>query len=332
MKHIALAFPLIILIECIIFANFLSWQNQAMYEFEQRQRDLQTNYATDAAVQEMLASGTNLGTDYASWGEMTLEPEIAYNTYVSVLLRNFGWADNEINRRDLIESSVPFFCVAVYDGYYMCMRQREEETRTLNDGTVVTDVVYPMRWTPKLPYSETKVEDGSLVYYFYNLGDQTYGTYRANGNKLKYNNVIIKDGTGSGSLAQSRTVVNETLTDACNSAMFTGLEGNVDSQWYLPSSFSDWTNSNPVMTPSVLTYLCGNNGITQFDTVTFAIGGAKVDDADFCICYSRGDTKCYTWASNRAQVEAAGLKVERVTTTPNQAAAAGYYFDVTIKR
>lgn len=327
MRYSLLAAPLVLLIDCIIFVNFFMWQQQAVYEFEQRQMDLRVNYSVDGAVQEMLANGTHLGTDYATWGEMVLEPEIALDTYISILIRNMGWADSEKNRQDLIESSMPFFCVAVYDGFYMYSRQHEE--RTING---VTNTVYEMRWTPKIPYAETIVEAGKPVYYFYNIGESEYGTFSEGTWVLKYDNPLSSSSNGPGSLERSRSVVNGRLTEACNSALYTGLEGDVDNEIFIPSSFSEWSNSNPVMSPSVLTYVSRSDQTVAYDVVTFGMGGAKVDDAEFCICYEYAGSKLYTWADNRAQVEARGSTVLRVTTSPAEAAKAGYYFDISIKR
>lgn len=336
MKMIAIAFPLTILIDCIAFINMFMWQQQSVYEFEQRQLDLQVNYSVDAAVQEMLANSTHLGTDYAKWGEMVIEPELALDTYISVLLRNLGWSDTGQNRRDLIETSMPFFCVATYDGYYMYMRQHEEVEQTLHSGAKVNNTVYEMRWTPKLPYSET-LEDpaqaGSYIYYFYNLSDSEYGTYTERTNTLKYNNVLSHTSDGPGSSGRAWDVINDTLTKACNSAMFTGLEGKVDMQWYIPSTFSEWSNSNPVRSPSVLTYMSRSDQGVQYDTVTFGIGGAKIDDAEFCICYiGAHGVPCYTWADLRSQVEAKGYSIISVTTSPKEAAEKGYYFDFSMTR
>lgn len=327
MRYMAIAFPLAILMDCIIFINFISWQQESLYEFEQRQMDLQVNYAVDAAVQEMLANGTHLGTDYADWGTMTIEPELALDVYMAVLIRNLGWADSEKNRQDLIETSMPFFCVAAYDGYYMYMRQHEEISA---GGT--TNSAYEMRWTPKIPYSDLQKSGSSYIYYFYNLGESTYGTYSENGNRIKYDNVLSSTASGPGSLGYSRQVVNDTLTRACNSALYCGLEGDVNEELYIPSSFSEWSNSNPVMTPSVLTYMSRSDQHTRFDTVTFGVGGAKIDDAQFCICYEYRGNKCYTWADRRDEVIARGSSILQVTTSPEEAARAGYYFDITLKR
>ena len=73
-----------LLVCCIMFVGMLQWQNQAVYEFEQRQMDLQVNYAVDAAVQEMVVNSEHLGTDYADWGAMTVEPEVALDASCSI--------------------------------------------------------------------------------------------------------------------------------------------------------------------------------------------------------------------------------------------------------
>ncbi len=326
MRYQVIAFPLGILMGVFMFINFTLWYQVSVYEFEQRQMDLQVNYSVDAAVQEMLANGTHLGTDYADWGSMTIEPEVALDTYLAVLIRNLGWADSEKNREDLIESSMPFFCVATYDGYYMYMRQQEK----VNGVTM-----YPHVWTPKLPYSDLVTDpshSGMYTYYFYNVGESSYGTYTEYNNKVKYDNVLNATASGPGSLERAQEVVSDTLTDACNSALYIGLMGEVDNELYIPASFSKWSNSNPVKSPSVLTYMSRSDETTKYDKVTFGVGGAKIDDAQFCICYQYNGVPCYTWADNRDRVESRGSVVERVTTTPEDAAKAGYYFDFTLRR
>lgn len=329
MRYMALGFPLAILIDCIVFVNFFAWQQQALYEFDQRQMDLAVNYAADAATQEMLANGTHLGTDYANWGEMVVEPELALDVYLAVLIRNLGWADSEENRQALIESSMPFFCVAAYDGYYMYSMQHE----VLNTGLVDNDV-YEMRWTPKLPYSESiKTGSGSYNYYLYNLGDSVYGMFSEDRpNVIKMDYTLSMTSEGPGSVSRAHTVVNTTLTNACNSALFTGLEGDVDAEIYIPSSFSEWSNSNPVQSPTVLVYMTRPDNRTAYDVVTFGLGGSKIDDAQFCICYRYNGQKLYTWADKREEVLARGSSIEKVTTSPEEAARSGYYFDITLKR
>lgn len=342
----AIAFPITLLMDVLVFLNFYNWQQQAVYEFEQRQMDLQVNYAVDAAVHDMLYDGTHLGTDYATWGEMTTEPEVALDTYISVLLRNLGWADTAKNREDLIYSSIPFFCVATYDGYYVYCKQTDVIEGHDYAGNEYEYRHYPMVWTPKLPYAHTEyildqeVAGGGEVHYntyIYNLGFETYDMITDKGDIQLQNGMYADPNTGFGSRADARSTINNTLTDACNNALYLGLMDVAENAWYLPATFSSWSNNNPVESPSVLTYISRTDGNTKYQTVTFGIGGARIDDAEFCICYmddSDGDgvkEKLYTYSSNREKLNsfhASDVEILLVTSTAKEAAENGYFFDL----
>lgn len=328
MKNIAIAFPFVLLMDVIMFVSFLMWQHESVYEFEQRQLDLQVNYAIDAATQEMLENSSHLSTDYANWGSMVVEPEVALDTYLAVLLRNFGWADTERSREQLLDASVPFFTVATYDGYYIYCKQRDT---IVTDG--VQNKVYTHKWTPKIPYTDVEMKvDGSgnpyPVYYLYNLGDTTYGTYV--NNKLKLDNNYVSSGSNVyATYSHSRLVIADILTEASTTALYSALEGKTDVEWIIPNSFSQWSNSRPIDRPSVLTYISRADNSIMYDTVTFGIGGSKIDDANFCILYYRDGQPVYTYADRRSLVEAAGIKIQSVVPSPKDAADKGFYYDLT---
>lgn len=321
----AFAFPMILLIDIIVYMNFFQWQQESIYEFEQRQIDLQVNYAVTAAAQEMLEDGTNIDTDYSNWGDMTVEPELALDTYVSVLLRNLGYSDSEKNREELITDNMPFFIVAAYDGYYVY--------GTVADAVEVSpgnfQVAYPKKWSPKLPYSSTTGSGSNVKSIFYNLGGTTYDAY-INGvwqADVKY--VNDSQGRNYGATEAERLkVVSNTLTKACNSALFSALEGNVEEQWFVPDSFSKWSANRPVLSPSVLTYMSSTNTTSVYEVVTFAVGGSKIDNADFYICYKneKGEP-VYTHVDNRTDVEQRGLTIIHTLTSMKAAAEKGYYYD-----
>ena len=331
MRWMLLAAPLTILIDCIAFVNFYSWQQQSVYEFQQRQLDLQVNYAIDAAAQEMLSDSTHIDTDYIDWGSMTVEPEVALRTYEAVLLRNLGWSDYEANRENLIESSVPFFLVAAYGGYYMYCRQKDIITYEMNDGKGVQEVLYNFHWTPKLPYSKTA---GDEVYFYY-LGSDEYGTCNLSTRESALTSVKrtnkLNNGTGPASVNSAKATIADTLTNAINSALFIGLEGKTDACFYLPAEMSEWSNSKPIESPSVIVYMSRSDGSVLYDTVTFGIGGSKIDDVNFVICYKVNGQKKYAWASDREQVVASygggDNFVIEILTSPEKAAEKGYYFD-----
>lgn len=324
MKWMSLAFPFIIIMDIIVYVNFFTWHQQSIYEFEQRQLDLQVNYAVDAAAQEMLKRGTHIETDYIDWGSMDIEPEIALDVYEATLLRNFGWADSKDNRVALEASSIPFFLVATYDGYYVYGVQKDYVYTQDTDGNlVIQNTTYPKVWTPKLPYSETV---GS-TFYMYNLGEYNYATFSYDSMVVKYDNPYRASGN-EGTKARAKTVISECITDACNAALFAGLEGKVNEEWYIPDSFSTWSKSNPIESPTVLTYICREDLSTVYDVVTFGIGGSKIDESVYCICYTKlnGD-KCYTYADNRDDLDSS-ISVENVVNSPEDAAKLGYYYDV----
>jgi hypothetical protein len=309
--------------------NFFQWQQQSVYEFEQRQMDLQVNYSVDAATQQMLSDGTHIETDYIDWGVMTVEPEIALNTYEAVLLRNLGWGDTTKNREDLEESSIPFFIVATYNGYYVYSRQRDI---VVTDG--VENTVYDFRWTPKIPYSYTDADNNKC--YLYNLTDEYYSWFNLdNPQGTLQESVPLNSGSsGCASKTFAKAVVADVLTKACNSALFIGTEGNTDTEIYIPASMSEWTESNSVDRPTVLTYLSRTDQYTKYDTVTFGVGGAKIDDTNFVICYKVNGSSLYGWAKDREDIIALhkslgeSVVLERVLTSPENAAISEYYYDM----
>lgn len=355
MKFMVVAVPFAVLMDIIVFFNFWQWHQESIYEFEQRQLDLQVNYSIDAAIHDMLKEGTHIDTDYDTWGKMTTEPEVALNTYVAVLLRNRGWADSYENRQNLIESSIPFFCVACYDGYYMYCRQRDiYEYKNYSNNTIIAEASsYPMKWTPKLPYTATVItedESGkSATCYMYDMGFKYYNRINPDGTtSLKQSIPQIPTRISNPSIMAAKNAINETLTEACNTALYLGLEADTNQSWYLPATFSSWSDNRPVETPTILTYVSNSDKNTKYNTVTFGIGGAKIDQATFVICYTLAPDednvmKFYTYAYNRDKVlkkyddtinedgtingQSNFSGIEKVYSTAREAAENGYYYD-----
>ena len=322
-----LAFPLTILMCCVTFVNFIFWQEDAVLDARQRLLDLQVNYAADAAMQDLLERGTHLNTDYTDWGSMEVEPELGLATYEAVLLRNFGWADSAENRKYIEEYSIPFFIVACYDGYYVYYKQMNKTSIPIKDSSgnitkYVENITYDLMWTPKLPYAET---DSSGKQRFYNLGDNFYGTI-TNG-VVKLNNEM-----SASDIALKKTCVADTLTNAANSALYTGVYGDITEKFYIPNSFSQWANNNPIETVSIITYASDPLTVTtkeDWSVSAFGVTGAKIDEPQYCILY-KGESGelLYTYEENRTAVESRGLKIIGVVMEPKIAAERGHYFDI----
>ena len=308
---------------------FYSWQRQSVYELQQRQLDLQVNYAIDAAAQEMLGDSASIDTDYINWGDVTVEPEVALRAYEAVLLRSLGWSDYEKNRTDLIESSVPFFLVAGYDGYYMYCRQHDLNTITIAGKSTEVNA-YNFHWTPKIPYSQTV---GDNVYLYY-LGSDEYGTFDMSNGKNGIMDSLdvhkkLTNGDGASSYEGTKNVISDVLTKAINSALFIGMEGNTDATYYIPAEMAEWSNSRSIDRPSVITYVSRSDGSVMYDTVTFGIGGAKLDNANYVYCYTAGEHKYYVYAADRDALKAyeGNTSNGMVLTSPEEAAKHGYMYD-----
>lgn len=330
----SVAFPLVILFDVVVFVNFVFWQQDAYLDIRQRQLDLQVNYSVDAAVTDMLDRGTHIDTDYADWGSMKVEPELALDTYQAVLLRNFGWADSEQNRKYLEDYSMPVFVVAAYDGYYIYSAQKNLSTIHYPMGNVQS-ITFDHIWTPKLPYAEyysigTDAYLHSDSYKLYNLGQKYYTVVRGNSiEDLHEMTDAEKD--------EQRRVVTDSLIYALNSSLYLGTYGAIDKTFYLPVSFSQWADNNPVESVSVLTYIVDPLVAQTKDKrniSTFAIAGAKIDEPLYCILYkNEAGILSYTYEKNRSLVEkpvsqgGRGLTISAIVTSPLEAARRGYYYD-----
>lgn len=311
--------------DIVIFLNFVQWQRESAYDVQQRQLDLQINYSTDAAAQDMLGLGTHIDTDYADWGNMVVEPELAYDTYMAVLLRNFGWGDNARNRADL-ESCMPFFLVAAYDGYYIRMIQPDTITTQVQTSTGPKDVdnyVYSRIWSPKVPYAEYV----NNKYVFYNLGETKYGTI-TNGVVDINNNYV---GSSTTTVERKKSCIADTVQAACNSAMYMGLNGESMESWYIPAQFSQWSDNNPIERVSILTYLTDPWNRNSSNISSFGISGAKIDEPVYCITYLRDGVKCYTYVENKPLLdneENSTIEFKSIVQSPKTAAEQGYYYDI----
>ena len=324
MRYSFLVFPLVILMDCVIFLNFLHWHEESVFEYEQRQLDLQVNYAVDAATQEMLINTPNLDTDYIDWGYVQVDPKAGYNAYIAMVLRSRGWADTKTNREMLEADDIPFFLVAAYDGYYLYYKQ--PVNKEYNHTTGVTKYTsYEMVWTPKIPYVENNGKRDAKIS-MYNMGNDNYSSYNTSLNYLDNN---VKHTTNT--IKDKNIVISEALTDACNTGLFNGLQGRTDMQFYLPDSYYEWTETNVVDKPTILTYLTRDGGIPKYENYSFGVGGSKIDEAEFVLCYQCNSKKYYTDVDNRALVESkVGVQVNtfRVMTSAKAACLEGYYYDM----
>jgi len=320
--------PFILLIECIIFVNFFTWQNKEYNSFMQEKYDIQVNYGVSGAMQEALADAGHIGTDYTEWGELELDPEVALEAYVTIMLRNFGWSDDDKNRADFLQEHVPFFLVADYNGYYLLFKQEIP-----NESSNIIQATRGLQWTPKIPYA---IMDGrgsvNPTYYWYNLGTQYYTTVKESGEINEINR--LTDGDSFGSYNHARMIITNCITDACNQAMNLAMEGDMVYKFNFPTVSSKVAASNPIDRPTIITYLSPYYKTKEYLTSVFAIGGAQITNAYNVLLYTDGTgKKYYAYADTRAKVEDLmlvdnSIKLINIVSSPKEAAEMGYWFDV----
>lgn len=318
-----------ILLDMLIFTNFSLRQNEMYYELDQRLQDMQVNYATDAAAYFMLTETNDIGIDYTDLGYIRVDPEVALQTYEAIMVRSFGWGDSEFNRELFETGYMPFFIVAGYDGYYVYQVVNETDERTLLDGhTYVESAIYPKQWTPKIPYAkfyeDTSGEEKHEIAMF-TLGGETYNIYDYSNGSFK-DKVDYTDETRN----DCAILVSQTLSDACNKALVAAKSRLSEERIWIPNSFSKFSSNRPVEYPTVLTYLDAGGDESKYNHVSFAIGGTRIEIADFYICYidEQGDKK-YARGKFRSDVE--GVRhctVREIATSARDAARRGYYFDL----
>ena len=304
-------------------------QNEVIYEFEQRQQDIQVNYAVDAATQLMLSNTNDIYLDYQDLDNIYVDPAVALETYKGIMVRYYGWSDEELTRNYFEDQYMPFFIVAAYDGFYVYGATQKIEETELHNGDTIENRVYPKTWSPKIPYAEADWDATDPIIYLYTLGDDKYSAYYYETGNVLDNVPYAESGSGFGTRANRSRVVATLLTEACNKALLAGKAKIGDTQIIIPNSFSEWSKNRPVEYPTVLTYLDANSAsVGVYDAVTFAIGGSQIDIANYYICYTDGTTKKYTYATNRELIEARGIEIEKVFMSPYDCANDGYYFDL----
>lgn len=365
MKFISIAYPLVLIMDVFMLLNFITWHNQSMQDFGQRQLDLQANYACDAAAQMMLQRTSSIDNDYNTWGSIWVDPQIGYNAYEECMLRNLGWGRSDDNRKTFKEMYVPFFCVVTYDGYYMYQRAvnnndyvitewvelsdpraeiegskhqwlpfngtyvEMKEVLALDDSGnsyKVEDVrTYDLTWTPKLPFTYEN-ENG---YYAFNLSyDWCYKVDPAI-SKVELRNKDFANDPELQSL-----IVSNCLTSACTDALRIAQMNGSSPIMYIPPSSKE---TNSITGPSVITYIDPYYGKLSYGTTVFAVGGSKIDKSDYVICYILPDgNKLYTFSYNKEKVidyyndKGIAIEVSKMYTSPRLAAENGYYFDMRV--
>lgn len=282
-------------------------------EFEEYRLQKTNNYATDAAIEELLISD-DLDQDYINLKKITLDPLKAYDSYLTVLALSYDMPiDNEV-KESLAAQYLDLMVVAVYDGYYVFHK----------DGAVDAGKDKTTSYTalPTMKYP-----------YLYHGSDGLYSLDMSISKCLKL--------TGSGitkvdlpiSRSQALVEINKTINDVVAS----NIVGSSQANAYIPvEATTIGTAANPVDSITVLAFINGVDFNSSKKLNAFSVGGAKIDVTRMIACYKRDGKKmyCYTDLIPPSIANPANIEewADYVVPSMEDAAKLGYSCDLELMR
>lgn len=299
-----LALPIVLLMWLLFIYMSINFIKDANQDLLTKRLDIAVNYSIDAAVDEMLYASGNLGLDYADWEYVNIDPQIAYDTFVSYFMKNWGLGDVHIanGNRQMVETSwLPCFCVATYDGYYLWQPMYISDASTPEYRSVCS---------VKLPYT---YKDGNVLYAL-NLGFK---------DAKRFNGFSVEKVITPISNQDQSYLVSSTISDAVQSVVYNQLGANVSTTFYIPSELTTFSRTNPIRGVTAFAYVSGvYDGVYKTDDV-FAIGGARLAHEQFVGCYYEDGIPYYSYYKNIPQ----GTNIIQTFETAEMAAEHGWYYN-----
>lgn len=291
----------------LYLAIILQLETTSLEEFRLRQA---VNYSVDSAVGEMLGS-SDLNMDYANWGRLTIDPDLAVEAYSNCFCLNYGIPTNNENRELVQNAYTKLFVVCAYDGYYVY------ESRKISDDD------YAYISTPKLIY---KYKDNNDNTYALNLGiDHCWRM--SNAGKLAY----IKTPMSAKDCLKE---INRQVSDDLNYRLDQYFENGWINTLYIPADVTTISTSNPINRPTVLAFVSDVDLSTAKRISAFGVGGANVTQARPVAAYKRNGRKYYCYSDLLPKelftaINPDGSKtfIEEMFMTCEEAAEEGYYHD-----
>lgn len=299
-KFIIIIAPITVVIWLGMNMLFLNYCRDQYNEIQKKRLDIVVNYASDAAVDELVINTADLDLDYADFERMAVEPSIALDMFSTVFLKSYGMSMSRENYIDVKTNYIPMFLVASYDGYYV-----GEPTKINTSGA--HDAIFSI----KQPY-------------LYRDGSKTYALNLGLTDAKLYDNDSLQKVEAPLSREDQREIINSNVSDAIMNTVYKQTDENMLATLYVPSKMSTIARTNPIDNVTVMAYVTGLN--TGYGGVldSFGIGGSRVTHENFVGCYIKDGVKYYSYMSKIPST------VDVLVTYENPIIAAenGYYFDL----
>lgn len=260
--HVFLWIPLLY---CALFLIFWIkiYANEAV-SFEEFVLEKQVNYASESAVDEMLAAG-NLNQDYADGDFVTLEPDVAIDDFVTTLCYDYDIIPTDDTIETFRNKNLRTMAICVYDGVYLYYKQQTE-----THG-------YELKQSPKIPYFYT---DNSGNQYCLTLNTDKGYWDEGGGSSYKLHFYDKYDVKPSDDI--QKATINKQVADLINWALWETYtsEAKGDTAISIPATGETVRGTQPVRSPTVIGIVEGK--LKSYGSVVLAecIGGAQLETTD----------------------------------------------------
>ena len=258
---------------------FMGWVKIYMNEviaFEQYVMEKQVNYASEAAVQEMLSAALDM--DYSD-SVLTINPQDCYREYLDTLMMNWGIPATAEAMQTFANEYLQAMVICTYDGIY-AFYPMENETHGRN-----------VCQTPKIPYFYTNPQTGQQ---FCLTLDPKYGYWDYLGGTSGYAmHKFDQYANGASTLDRIPSVdeqqfaINKQVSEIVNFALLEANKQNQSPVYIdLPSVGDDILGRQPINSPTVIAVLEGYKRVGTTSLVAQTIGGATIEETRQIIGYT----------------------------------------------
>lgn len=282
-----------------------------LQEFEEYRLQKTNNYATDAAVDELLFSD-DLNQDYSDLSKVELDPLKARDMFLRVLASNYNLPTTAENLTNLSAQYLDLMVVCVYDGYYIITNDKtyDENTQT-----------YTYQATSSIKYP-----------YLYQDGDSLYSY------DLGFKEAMLLGTSGISQVAcpisksKALSLLNQKINQEINNRLSLKVQNGLLKAVNIPvKATSVGSVNNNIESVTVLSFLNGVDFNTSKKLTAFSLGGAKLDNTRMVACYKRNNKKMYCYVDLIPSTVASPSNIEKwadyVVNTIEEAAGLGYSCD-----
>lgn len=310
---IALLVSLYYLGGLIVFSS--NYIQKDIQEFEQLKLSFAVDYASDAAICELLNS-KDLSMDYSETNYLSADPNLALETFIDVFSANYGLNFDETNEDHIKMNFIPAFVVAMYDGYYIATPTLISNTNNYPENEL-SDGDWDLKFGPKLPYK-------------YEYNGSTYALNMGGEYALKLNNNMLSKHKGlppgisstEDNLGEISRIISSNISYTINKLNETNTRWA--NTFYIPRDLTTYTGVNCIEGPSVLALVQNVDLATSRPISAFSVAGSKIQKARMVAGYTRDGIKYYCYADKLPS----SINAENLYPTIKEAARAGYYCDI----